>query len=852
MRAQPPSGWLGCSLLLFLCLGVASKDANSSLAGAHGVHGDLMVCPSGTLDNMRYTQQLQEFSSHAALGDGSYLHELEESAELEVFALHFKEVETPLLVSALLLLVYFLRVAFQSSSLGHILPDSCMVIGVGILVGFYIRFGAERNDPFAFSADSFFLLILPPIIFEAGYLQCNNRVFMENVGTILINAIFGTAFNTFAVGFALFGLSSSLGIDLSPAEGLVFGALIAAVDPVAVLTVFEEMHVNDTLHTIVFGESILNDGVAVVLYRICVALAYKTNTSDEELDVGLAFGMGIASFVVVFVGGLIIGIVHGVLAAFVTRFFIPESGRVMEPFILILIGYISYLVAEIFHFSGIVSIMVCGMLMKHYAAKNIQKTSRVSIQYFLKMISATAETLIFILLGVEVVTSVSQGWHTGFIIAAYFLCLIFRAMSVFASSLFINRLRRHQITFKDQCVIAYGGLRGAIAFALAFILLEEDLLCSTDFDGQGGGDVVTPFRHRNLFVSATIFIVMITVFVQGTTIKPVLNALHIRMADEHETAGFEKLNLKLVDSVMRVIEVVSHVHSPNFLRDFYWRLDARLHHFLVKPGGDYKHLLERAEDRAILELLRTIREDQERARNDAEEKEIDEKETNRMRWQQTHDNFRNVIFEIDRHKEDLGLEDQHAHSASTSGSPSRSSQRPPHHVSRALLEAVKSTSRPSSTLYGNSVKDPMHSASARRNHFAFDETDEQEDADLKRFDALLLKMYGQRPTKRSGASPRPSQESIPATVLTDLDRSRNSPSTRPGVPRSTSDSQLAPSTRAKDFIAGNTWVPNPNVHAQNGYRDMHPTDSSERLLDGYELSPDDLEIGLAPIRECAL
>ena len=52
-----------------------------------------------------------------------------------------------------------------------------------------------------------------------------------------------------------------------------------------------------------------------------------------------------------------------------------------------------------------------------------------------------------------------------------------------------------------------------------------------------------------------------------------------------------------------VIEVISHVHSPNFLRDFYWRLDARLHHFLVKPGGDYKHLLERAEDRAILELL---------------------------------------------------------------------------------------------------------------------------------------------------------------------------------------------------------------------------------------------------------
>ena len=111
--------------------------------------------------------------------------------------------------------------------------------------------------------------------------------------------------------------------------------------------------------------------------------------------------------------------------------------------------------------------------------------------------------------------------------------------------------RRQKITFRDQCVIAYGGLRGAIAFALAFILLDDQFVCTSDFDGTGNGGIVSAFPHRHLFVTTTIVIVMFTVFVQGTTIKPLLNALNIAKAEEHETAGFEKLNDRLVDYTMR-------------------------------------------------------------------------------------------------------------------------------------------------------------------------------------------------------------------------------------------------------------------------------------------------------------
>ena len=96
-----------------------------------------------------------------------------------------------------------------------------MVILVGIVVGLYIRFASGVEGSFAFSEQTFFLYVLPPIIFEAGYVQCNNRVFMDNVGTILVNAIVGTAFNTFAVGFAVYGVANAINIDMSPLEGLV-------------------------------------------------------------------------------------------------------------------------------------------------------------------------------------------------------------------------------------------------------------------------------------------------------------------------------------------------------------------------------------------------------------------------------------------------------------------------------------------------------------------------------------------------------------------------------------------------------------------------------------------------------
>lgn len=152
--------------------------------------------------------------------------------------------------------------------LSNIVPESCLLIVVGLLLGGLIKLAGEKVPP-VMDSNVFFLCLLPPIILDAGYFL-PIRQFMENLGTILMFAVVGTLWNAFFIGGLLYAVcqiqpdnpSELHLIGLLPC--LLFGSIISAVDPVAVLAVFEEIHINELLHILVFGESLLNDAVTVV------------------------------------------------------------------------------------------------------------------------------------------------------------------------------------------------------------------------------------------------------------------------------------------------------------------------------------------------------------------------------------------------------------------------------------------------------------------------------------------------------------------------------------------------------------------------------------------------------------
>lgn len=471
--------------------------------------------------------------------------------ELKVAKFDFAYVAGPLTIIVWILIASFAKLVFHlSHKLSSIVPESCLVIVLGIIIGGIMKGIGILDTVPTFSSRTFFLFMLPPIVLEAGYFL-QDKAFFNNIGTILLYAVVGTIFNTFTVGLSLFGVSFRDGMNLTLMHTLTFAALIAAVDPVAVLAVFEEIHVNVMLYILVFGESLLNDAVTVVLYHLFEALAGFDEVSYKEILIGFA------SFFVVSIGGTTLGLLWGLATAFVTKF--TDHVRVIEPIFVFIMSYLSYLTAELFHLSGIMSIVTCAIVMKPYVELNISRKSHTTIKYFLKMLSSSSETLIFMFLGVQVV-SWDHEWNIKFVFVTLVFILVFRALGVVILTFLANRFGRlNKLSAVDQFIMSYGGIRGAVSFSLAVLLDEHH------------------FPQKNMFVTTTIVIVLFTVFFQGMTIKPLVRILHVKLRGKEQLTMCVELNEKFLDHLVAGIEEISGHHGHGY----YWEMFEYVHtHYL--------------------------------------------------------------------------------------------------------------------------------------------------------------------------------------------------------------------------------------------------------------------------------
>uniref|UniRef100_A0A8C3QYJ4 Sodium/hydrogen exchanger n=1 Tax=Cyanoderma ruficeps TaxID=181631 RepID=A0A8C3QYJ4_9PASS len=272
-----------------------------------------------------------------------------DSSEHAFFSLDYQHVQVPFEITLWIMLASLAKIGFHLyNKLPSVVPESCLLIFVGLIMGGII-YGLNDRSPPVMDSDIFFLYLLPPIVLDAGYFM-PSRPFFENIGTILLYAVVGTIWNVFGIGFSLYGICQVKAFrlqDVSLLHNLLFGSLIAAVDPVAVLAVFEEIHVNEKLHILVFGESLLNDAVTVVLYKLFRSFCEMPTIKSVDVFAG------VGKFFVVGLGGVLVGLSFGFTAAFTTRF--TKDIRVIEPLFVFLYSYLSYLTAEMFHLSGIVA-----------------------------------------------------------------------------------------------------------------------------------------------------------------------------------------------------------------------------------------------------------------------------------------------------------------------------------------------------------------------------------------------------------------------------------------------------------------------------------------------------------------
>ncbi|XP_061582357.1 sodium/hydrogen exchanger 2-like isoform X2 [Cololabis saira] len=502
---------------------------------------------------------------------------------LRVFSVDYHHVQAPFEIVLWIMLASLAKLGFHwSGRIPAVVPESCVLIMVGLLVGGVI-YGVRHSAPPTLSADAFFLFLLPPIVLDAGYFL-PGRLFFENLGTILWYAVLGTFWNVLGIGLSLYGVClvapSSLG-GVSLLHCLLFGSLIAAVDPVAVLSVFQEMHVNDQLHILVFGESLLNDAVTVVLYKLFESFLRLPAVS------GLDVLLGVCRVMVVGLGGLFVGLFFGLLAALTSRF--TSKAQVIAPLFVFLYSYLSYLTSEMLHLSGIMAIVTSAVTMKQYVEANVSERSNTSIQYFLKMWSSVSETLIFIFLGVSTIQDVHM-WSWPFVCSTLILCLVWRATGVLLLTAVVNKLRRNAVTFRDQFIIAYGGLRGAICFSLVFLIDD--------------------FPKKRLFITTTIVVILFTVFVQGMTIKPLVELLDVKRKKRSLPTVSEEIHSRLIDHLMAGLEDVvgywgQHYWKDKFeqfnkkyLRRFLIREDHQAHSSILRVYQELERREQRGEDEA--------------------------------------------------------------------------------------------------------------------------------------------------------------------------------------------------------------------------------------------------------------
>lgn len=419
-----------------------------------------------------------------------------------------------------------------------LVPESAWLILLGVVIGFFMWLAGvqDANELLTFDAEVFFLFLIPPIILHAGYFL-DQRFFFQNIWLILLYAMLGTLLSCIVLGSSLYGVSGTFSVvstatadaDYSYLDLLLYGALISAIDPVAVLAIFEELHVNETLNILVFGESVLNDAVSIVLYRLFEALRaadYQKRLQDKPLIIYIL--LGVVKFLYVSIGGVAVGVIVALACAFTTKF----TSRVqrIEPMLVILFGFLAYFLAESLVTSGIMSILFCGLVMARYVELNVEKKSHIVIKWTLSAVGVTAENVIFIYLGISLIvhTHVFDLFQILFTIV---FMMIVRFILVFTIGSFDNYVLRRKerkkdrINFRTMFVIAFGGLRGAIAFALSFIIPQFNQTPS----GEESWEV-----QRRAFITSTLVVILFTVFLQGSMMRPLLKLLKIRGTTQTE------------------------------------------------------------------------------------------------------------------------------------------------------------------------------------------------------------------------------------------------------------------------------------------------------------------------------
>lgn len=414
--------------------------------------------------------------------------------------MHEDSILTSILIVAFLIFVASIIAIFVKKVR---FPYTIGLLLAGVLIGYLssrVGWMSPMRD-LQLTPDIILFLILPTLLFEAS-INIDSKILFRNLAPILLMATIGLL-----ISMTIVGLGISAATPLSLGAALLFGALISATDPVAVIALFKELGVPKRLSTLVDGESLFNDATAIVVFHILLGIVGAGTAFSSSIVID-----GVGQFLVVFFGGLLVGLVIG--GAMLWIIALEQKDHMVQAALTSVLAYLAFIVAEhFFHVSGVMAVVAAGVFGAWAGARVFDESMRAYVTEFWEYLAFVANSLIFLLMGMteyhlfEDLDRYREA--AGYILLGFVLTIVARLVVVYGLVPISNRLAPGaRIEREDKAVIFWGGLRGAIPLALALGLPAD-------------------FEHRILIIDLTLGVVLMSLLIQGTTVSTLLRKLKI-------------------------------------------------------------------------------------------------------------------------------------------------------------------------------------------------------------------------------------------------------------------------------------------------------------------------------------
>lgn len=416
------------------------------------------------------------------------------------------------------------------------IPHTVLLVAIGVGIGLLSTLPSfSFLESFHLTPEVLFYVFLPILIFESAY-NISARKLAEDALPITLLSVVGLLISTAAIGFGLVFALGFVGIELPLMIGLLFGALISATDPVAVLALFKEFGAPRRLALVFEGESLFNDATGVALFLVMLEIVLVGFAGVSTVTAG------VVNFTIMIVAGIIFGIICGVVFAKAVQWTRDnEQASIALTFVL---AYTTFLAADFIthhvhigeqklYVSAIIATTIASIIMGNYGRPKIHPKAEEFVDKLWGQLAFIVNSVVFILVGI---LFVDIPFSSGEILAPILLSIVVvaaaRALSIYplvsAFNVFVDAKRKIPLSW--QHLLSWGSLRGALAVTLV-LMIPEDLAI------PGWTLTLAP---REFILALTIGCIFFTLFVKATTIQAMMSWLHLNRMTKTERVAYEE------------------------------------------------------------------------------------------------------------------------------------------------------------------------------------------------------------------------------------------------------------------------------------------------------------------------